>query len=333
MITIRGARGAALENDAAGRGSWNDVRRVSRADLDRLEREYGILPDHLQDMLDADEESRIEKEDEYTLLVVRVPVFEPGAEVSYFTVPLGVFLFPDRVVTVCQGDCEVLRDLADGKVRDLDVANRSAFVLHLLGRAALVFLRHLKDLNRRTTVIERELQRSVKNHELIQLLSIQKSLVYFTTSLKANELLLEKLQNGRILRFREEESELLEDVLTDNKQAISMADIHSDIITGTMDAFASVISNNLNIVMKRLTVISICLMLPTFIVSAFGMNIPLPWHDDPYALVYVGGVSLGLGLVGAIVLRDRKPRLRRARVAAPVAGIVHGGVAPVRTRS
>ena len=309
--------GVLVPTQAAGPGTWVDVRWASREDLAVLEKDYGILAEHLQDIVDADEQSRLEKEDEYTLLIVRLPVHDSRYEPTFFTAPVGIVLFPDRVITVCWADSEVLSDMADNRVRGLSLENRNAFVLRLLGRAAIVYLRHLKVLNRRTGSIERELQKSVRNTELVQLLTIEKSLVYFTTSLKSNELVLEKLLKSRLIRFREEETELLEDVEIDNRQAITMANIHSDILSGMMDAFASVISNNLNIVMKRLTVISLVLMIPTFIVSAFGMNVPLPWHDDGNALWLIGGLCAVSALGGAIALtRDQKP-IRRSRAPVP----------------
>ncbi len=309
--------GVLVPAESAGPGTWVDVRWASREDLTVLEQDYKILSEHLQDIVDADEQSRLEKEDEYTLLIVRLPVHDSRYEPTFFTAPVGIVLFPDRVVTVCWADSEVLSDMADNRVRGLSLENRNAFVLRLLGRAAIVYLRHLKVLNRRTGSIERELQKSVRNTELVQLLTIEKSLVYFTTSLKSNELVLEKLLKSRLIRFQEEETELLEDVEIDNRQAITMANIHSDILSGMMDAFASVISNNLNIVMKRLTVISLVLMIPTFIVSAFGMNVPLPWHDSGNALWYIGGLCAVCALGGAIALtRDRRP-VRRSRAPVP----------------
>lgn len=330
MISYRKTEeGKLLEIDKAVRGSWVDVRSPEKEELELLERDYGVLGEHLADIMDTDEQARIEKEDDYTLLIVRLPVYDPSQELSYFTVPCGILLFPDRVVTVCLRDCEVLEELRAGRARNLSLANKSAFVLHLLGRAAIVYLRYLKEINRRTTVIERELQRSVKNHELTQLLSIEKSLVFFTTSLKSNEILLEKLQATKSMRFKEDETELLEDVLTDNKQAIEMANIYSDILAGMMDAFASVISNNLNIVMKRLTVISIVLMIPTFVVSMFGMNVRVPLEDEPWAFAAIAGICGASALAGGILLRDRRPvpRRRRGRLAAPaVGGLAVGGM-------
>ncbi len=319
MTTIRkndGARLVALEK--AEKNCWIDVCDPTREELARFEAEYRINPEHLQDILDVDEQARIEKEDEYTLLIVRLPVYDARFEVTFYTVPCGIFLFADRVVTICQTDCEALEEFRSGKARGLDVRNKSAFVLHLFGRAAIVYLRYLKDINRRTAVIERELQRSVKNHELTQLLAFEKSLVFFTTSLKSNEIVLEKLQATKTIRFKEDETELLEDVLTDNKQAIEMANIYSDILSGMMDAFASVISNNLNMQMKRLTIISIALMIPTLIVSMFGMNVKVPFESHPEAFFIIAGLCAAAGVFGAVLLRDRRPR-RPAKLAGPAA--------------
>lgn len=326
MIIYRIADGSRLAIvETPGTSAWVDVVAPTKDELSRLESEYGVLPDHITDILDIDEQSRIEKEDEYTLIICRLPVYDARLEVSYFTVPCGVLLFPGRIITVCQYDNEVLDEIRNGKVRGLDPANRNTFVLHLFSRAAICYLRYLKDINRRTAIIEGELQRSVKNHELTQLLSAEKSLVYFTTSIKSNEILLEKLAARRMMRFSEEEEELLEDVLTDNKQAITMSGIYSDILSGMMDAFASVISNNLNIVMKRLTVISIVLMIPTLVVSLFGMNIPLPLAHHPWAFAYILGTCVVLSALGALVLGEggkKKPRRSAAGIAGPATGSI-----------
>jgi magnesium transporter len=175
-----------------------------------------------------------------------------------------------------------------------------------MGRAALNYLRALKELNKKTAIIERELQKSVRNNELVQLLTIQKSLVFFTTSLKSNELLLEKLQKSPLMRFGEDEQDLLEDVLTDNKQAIEMANIYSSILTGTMDAFASVISNNMNVIMKRLTIISISLMFPTFVTGFYGMNVNLPFMNNPFAWIGILSFCAVSALIGGWMLSDRR---------------------------
>jgi magnesium transporter len=313
MISIhtQGELGLA-ETNTVSKNCWIDARNVSKDDLFRLEHEFGIAPELLTDIMDADEQARIEKDDDYTALIVRLPVYDDSYEVAFFTLPLGIILFSDKIVTICQRSSEALDDILKNRIRGFSIRNKSTFVLNLLGRAAFTFLRALKELNKRTNAIERELQRSIKNNELIQLLSLQKSLVYFTTSIKTNELLLEKLQKSPLIRFKEDEKELLEDVVTENKQAIEMANIYSSILTGTMDAFASVISNNLNIVMKRLTIVSIVLMIPTVIYSFFGMNVRLPFQNAFWAGGGIFLASLLFSLLGAILLNTGRKRKKAA---------------------
>jgi magnesium transporter len=262
--------------------------------------------------MDVDEQARVEKEDNYTALIFRIPVYNQEFEVAHFTLPVGIIIFSDKIVTICQKSSDALDDLANNRIRGFSIKNKSAFILNLLGRAAFTFLKALKDLNRSTNAIEQELQKSVQNHELIQLLSVQKSLVYFTTSIKTNELLLEKLQKTSIFRFKEDEKDLLEDVVTENKQAIEMANTYSSILTGTMDAFASVISNNLNIVMRRLTIISIVLMIPTLITSFYGMNIGIPFQKSLWAVWGILAFSLFAAFAGGFFLtRDRRLKWRK----------------------
>ena len=309
MITIRTQGDKKLiTSDELAKDCWVDARNVSREDLSRLENEYHIAQELLADIMDPDEQARIEKEDEYTAIIVRLPIYDESFEVKHYAVPVGIILFNDKIITICQRSSDVLDDLASSRIRDFSIRNKSAFVLNLMGRAALGYLRALKDLNKSTNRIERELQKSVKNNELVQLLTIQKSLVFFTTSLKTNELLLEKLQKSALMRFKEDEQELLEDVLTDNTQAIEMANIYSSILTGTMDAFASVISNNLNMVMKRLTIVSIVLMIPSMVSGFFGMNVELPFQRNPFAFAGILGVSVLSAAVGALMLGERRKK-------------------------
>jgi magnesium transporter len=315
MIVIRtqGEFGI-TEADTVTKGCWIDARDLSGADIKRLQHEFGIAGELLTDIMDADEQARIEKEDDYTALIVRIPVYNESFDASFFTLPLGIILFSDKIVTICQRSSDALDDLVKNRVRGFSTKNKSAFILNLLGRAAFTFLKYLKELNKTTNLIKNELQKSIKNNELIQLLSIQKSLVFFTTSIKSNELLLEKLQKSPLIRFKEDERELLEDVVIENRQAIEMANIYSSILTGTMDAFASVISNNLNIVMKRLTIVSIVLMIPTLIYSFFGMNVDLPFQSHSIAGWGILSVSLLVSILGAILLNtDGKRKKIKAK--------------------
>lgn len=259
--------------------TWIDVRSITREDIRILEEEYHVQQEHILDILDQDELSRIEKDDDYTLIILRLPVYVRENDISYYTIPLGIVLYADTIITICWTDCEVLKDIGANRIKSIMLKDFPAFITRILSRADFTFLRYLKEINRRSANIQDELQLSIKNNELIQLLNLQKSLVYFTTSLKSNQMLLEKLTKTHLLSFDKDDREWLEDVTIDNKQAIEMADTYSNILSGMTDSFASVISNNLNIVMRKLTVFSIMLMVPTFVTSFFGMNVKLPLAD------------------------------------------------------
>lgn len=297
---------------------WIDARDLNRDDIAILESEYNISSELLADIMDVDEQARIEKEEDYVALIMRIPALSDDNDgINQYTIPLGIILFEDTIITLCQGDSIILEDFAKARFRQYPVFTKEGFVISLIGRATMVFIRLLKYLNRQKDLVEQELQKSIANDELVQLLSIQKSLVYFTTSLTTNEMLLGKLQKSSLFTLNdEEEIEYLEDVIIDSKQAIEMVNIYASILTGTMDTFASVINNNVNMIMKRLTVISLALMFPTFITSFYGMNIPLPFQRNTLSFFILTGVCLLSATIGIFLLSDRRNRkivLKQAR--------------------
>lgn len=282
---------------------WVDARNVTSKEISILESDYTLDHDHVLDSLDPDELSRIEQGDGYVLAIMRLPIYFPNSEVRYNTAPLGAIIFQNTIITLCWTDCEVLRDMSANRIKDLNLNDFPAFITQILSRADTMFLRYLKDINRRTTSIQQELQETIENHELIQLFNLEKSLMYFTSSLKSNQLLLEKIRKTRIIKFDEEDEDWLDDVEVDNRQAMEMASTYSLTITGTMDAFASVISNNMNMVMKQLTVFSIALMLISFITSFWGMNIRLPWgNNDSWAGFIIISISCAFLSIGSFLL-------------------------------
>ena len=300
MITIRA-------NDDKRNYTWVDVRDINREDLSVLTEEYLISSDLLADIPDQDEQSRIEKEDDYTDLIVRIPLDDEDQDSPLIqnAIPLGIILYKDKVITICQGDSVVLEDFAKRRFRQYPVATKEGFVLSILGRSALVFIRMLKYINRQKDIVEERLHDVVSNDEIIRLLDIQKSLVYLTTSLTTNESLLEKLSKTPLFKLNsEDEIDFLNDVITDNKQAIAMANIYSSILTGTMEAFSSVLGNNMNIIMKRLTIISLALMFPTFITGFFGMNVRLPHQDKFYAWVFLLVICALVSIVGSFIINN-----------------------------
>ena len=291
--------------------TWIDCREIDKEDISILTDEYMISSELLADIMDSDEQSRIEKEDDYTVIICRLPSAEEDDEkpLERTTITLGMVLYPDRIITICRGDSVVIDDFARHRFRQCPVETKEGFVISILGRAALVYIRFLKYINRQKDLVEEQLHQSIMNYELIQLLQIQKSLVYLTTGLTDNEVLLEKLQKTPYFHLNtEDEEEFLEDSITDNKQAIAMANIYSDILTGTMDAFASVIGNNMNVIMKRLTIISLSLMFPTFITGFFGMNVSIPGMDGKWAWLFLLGLCALVAIIGTFIISDRKNR-------------------------
>ena len=270
---------------------WIDARRVSQTELAELQAEYKLDQELLMDVMDQDELSRIEDWDDYVLAILRLPVFTPNSEVAYTTAPVGAVIFPDKIITICWTDCEVLKDLSANRIKGLSLMDFPAFLIRILSRSDIMFLRYLKEISRRVTSIQGELHEQIENAELIQLLNLEKSLTYFTTSLKANQLLLEKIRRSRILKLDSDDQEWLDDVEIDNRQAMEMADTYSAITTGVMDAFANVISNNMNVAMKKLAVINLVMMAPTFVTSFFGMNFKLPFDNmKGYIPVSIAGL-------------------------------------------
>ena len=175
----------------------------------------------------------------------------------------------------------MLKDFGANRVRNVRLNDFPSFIVHIINRANLNFLRYLKEINRRSTSIQNEMRLEVENKEIILMLGLEKSLVYFTTSLKSNSLLLMKMKSTRLIKFDEDDLDFVEGVTIDNRQAIEMADTYANILFGVMDAYSSVISNNLNVVMKKLAIINLVMMAPTFVTSFFGMNFKLPFDDLP----------------------------------------------------
>ncbi len=279
-----------------------------KSELVKLSGEMFIPTDFLTDPLDVDERARIETEDGVLLIVLRIPKYdEINPEIPFTTIPAGIILTKeDTIVTISSSDITDILDLCNSRTKGIITGKRSSVVLQIFLKTSLLYLKHLKEINRRTGEIERELQKSLKNEELIKLLNIEKSLVFFTTSLKSNELMMERLLKMELLKLTSDDKDKLEDVLIDNKQAIEMANIYSNILSGMMDAFASVISNNLNVVLKILTSITIILMIPTLTASIYGMNIDLPFEHSPHAFFIVTGISFTLSLLSVLIfIRNR----------------------------
>ena len=301
--------GAMHEKEEMQPGCWIALTNPTASEIIDIADTYQIDPDHLRAPLDEEERSRIEVEDEYTLILVDIPSIEERNGKDWFvTIPLAIITTKDVLITVCLEETPVLTSFMDGRVRDFHTFMKTRFILQILYKNATQFLQYLRISDKKSEVIERKLHQSQKNEELIELLELEKSLVYFTTSLRSNEVVLEKLLRIEKIKKYPEDTDLLEDVIVENKQAIEMANIYSGILSGTMDAFASVISNNLNIVMKFLATVTIVLSIPTMIASFYGMNVNshgMPFADSPYGFAIVLGLTLLLSLFVAYIFNKK----------------------------
>lgn len=270
--------GTVVALERAEPGCWVNLVNPTRKEIDSVIVSQHVDAGFINAALDPEETSRVELEDDQALLIVDIPVEEESDSITrdvqmYATLPMGIVVAEDVVITVCLEDTSVTRDIASGKVRGVQTAMRTRFVFQLLLRVAGRFLNYLHRIERSFTDIERRLYDSLRNEELMMLLGLQKSLVYFSASLKGNEVTMEKVLRGRILKLYEDDRDLLEDALIEIRQAIEMAGIYSSILAGTMETYSSVVSNNMNDIMKALTVITLIMTIPNMVFGFYGMNV------------------------------------------------------------
>ena len=283
------------------KGSWINLVNPSEKDIKKVCENVNIQEEFIRTSLDYEEKARIDYEgdDNTTLFVVDVPIIEKEYEnYIYTTMPLGMIVVrDDYFITVSLKNNKVIEDFEQRKIKNFQTYKKTRFIFQILYLNASYMLNYLKQINKETEIAEYILKNSMKNKELLKLLSLEKALVYFTTSLKSNELVMEKTLRGKIIKLYEDDEDILEDAITENRQAIEMANIYRDILNGTMDAYASIISNNLNGVMKFLTSITIVLAVPTMISSFWGMNVGLPFQNDPRGFVIMITISVILTLL------------------------------------
>jgi len=286
-------------------GSWINAVSPTLEEITWLE-SLNIPQDYITYPLDLDERPRTERENGELLIVLRIPVFQGhDVDVPYTTIPLGIILNGQYVVTICKMGNDIVQEFTTGRVRSLATGKRNRFVLRILLNTANRFLIYLREINKVVDALEDQLQRSTRNKEVLALLKYQKSLTYFTTALKANELMMERLHRSQFFRTYPDDEDLLEDVITENQQAIEMTNISSNILSSMMDAFASIIKNNLNAVMKFLASVTIVLSVPTMIASFFGMNVHIPMEDQPVAFLAIILMSVATSLFIAYIFVKR----------------------------
>ncbi|HIS32368.1 MAG TPA: magnesium transporter CorA family protein [Candidatus Limivivens intestinipullorum] len=310
MIKIfRTIDGMIHQVNEAQEGCWIALINPTATEILEIAGQYGIEQSDLRAPLDEEERSRIEVEDNYTMVLVDIPMIEERNDKDwYVTIPMSIVLTEDMIFTVCLEDTPVLSAFMDGRVRNFFTYKKTRFILQILYKNATMFLHYLRIIDKKSEEVEKKLHSSTRNEELLELMELEKSLVYFTTSLRSNEVVLEKLLKADSIKHYPEDEELLEDVIIENKQAIEMANIYSGILSGMMDAYASVISNNMNIIMKFLTTVTIVLTIPNIIFGAFGMNLMssgIPFADNPWGFPIVILLTVLISVVVAFIFSKK----------------------------
>ncbi|MDK2888145.1 MAG: magnesium transporter [Thermoanaerobacter sp.] len=297
------------------KGSWVNLVNPTREEIEEVVHRLALPVNFLEYPLDEEESSRIEVEEGCVLIIIRVPIIRDN---TYDTIPLGIIITENNIITICLEDLAIISEFSSCRIKGFYTFKKTRFLLQIFYKTAIHYLRYLRQIDKRSEEIQQKLHSSTQNKELIKLFSLEKSLVYFTTSLRANGIVMEKLLkshlakdaeslevNVGLIKMYEEDEDLLEDVITENKQAIEMSEVYADILSSTMDAFASIISNNQNMVVKFLTSVTIILMIPTMLFSLYGMNVELPFQNSEGAFLGIVFLSVILSIITLFVFRKR----------------------------
>jgi magnesium transporter len=287
-------------------GCWINVVDPLPAEITRVSEELGIPIDYLTYPLDIDERARTEKDEGVTLIILRVPHYEgDSADIPYVTMPLGIILTERAIVTIGKVETEILNDFVQGRVKGWSTGKRNRFLLQILLSTAQRYLHYLNVIEKGIDQLEDRLQKTPRNREVLELLKYQKSLVYFTTALRSDELMMERLQRSQIFKLYPDDEDLLDDVLIEVRQAIEMTGITNNILTQTVDAFGSIISNNLNVVVKLLTSMTIILTIPMLVASIYGMNVDLPFDELQHGFWIIMGIAVSAAGIAVYIFWKR----------------------------
>lgn len=285
---------------------WVNVEIPNDEDFNFMIQNLRVPEDFLDDIADPDERSHTDSKGEWTLIIIRIPFRQDNDNQPYSTIPFGILGNNENVVTVCYKQTEMINDfILHTQRKNIFITNHFELILRLLFSSTVWFQKYLKQINNKVNAAEKELEKSIRNEDLLQLRNLQKTLVYFNTSIRGNEIMIGRLES----LFQSKgyhNKDLVEDVQIELKQAYNTANIYNDILTGMMDAFASIISNNVNTIMKRMTSISIVLMLPTLIASFYGMNVKVGFDKVPYAFAIIVCFSFTLAILAFIIFRKIK---------------------------
>jgi magnesium transporter len=295
--------------DKAETGSWvNVLPPLKQEEFTELSETLEIPVDFLKDSLDIDERSRYDIDGNVKLIVIKTPTENNSfneSDAFYITIPICIILTHNQIVTVNSFENEAIKKFLNS-FQNRHPDKKSMMVLKIFEKITTNFQEHLKEINQRRNLLEQKLYDSNRNVELLELVRIQKSLVYFVTALRSNELLMMKIVRTNILQLNEEEKEFLEDLIVETSQALEMANTYTNILSSTLDAFASIISNNLNNVLKRLTSITIILSLPALVTSIYGMNVPIPGQNMPHSFYVPIFLSLGISVIISVYFMKKK---------------------------
>lgn len=302
--------GALLHPEKIEKDCWISLTAPTPQELESVAETTGVEVDALRAALDDEERARVELEDNYHLILVDSPelekeIIDDTEHSRYITMPLAIVTARDIVITVTLRETPILQYFKSGRAKDFFTYKKTRFILQIFYRVATVYLQYLRGINRESDRLEDKLKVSQRNREIMEMHELEKALVYFTTAIRSNEAVFEKLLKTEKVKRYPEDEDLLEDVIIENRQALEMANIYSGILNSTMDTFSSVISNNLNVVMKSLATVTIVMSIPTMIASFYGMNVPLPGQNHPYGFPAVLGFAGLLALIVVIIFRKK----------------------------
>lgn len=300
-----------MELERLEKGYWLDIVAPSEDELQEIAAATGIQMDFLSAALDEEEKSRIEVEDDQILILVDIPFFRSNKD--YDTLPLGIIITENGITTVCLEANGVTADFGSHNARLFSTFKKTRFLFQILYKSATLYLKYIRIIIKRTDELEIHLRQSMENNELFNLLDLQKSLTYFSTSLRSNSIVMERLLRLRnasasqhLIKVYEEDEDLLDDVIIEYKQAVEMVEMYSHILNSMMEVFASIISNNLNLVMKFLASVTILLAIPTLISGLWGMNVHVPFADSPYGFAIVVCLAFVVAIGSALFLWKRR---------------------------
>ena len=285
------------------KGCWISIIKPNNSEINYICDKFNIDQNDFRSALDREERARLEIEDEYNMVLIDIPIDESDDSIHYTTVPLGIFIMNETIITVCSMESNILEDFINNKIKDFNTSKKTRFLFQIFKQNALYYLKYLRQIDKRTSEIEENIYNSVQNKELIQLLNLEKSLIYFSTSLKSNEIIINKVIRSKHIKKFEDDEDFLEEVIIENKQALEMATIYGDILSRVMDAFSSIISNNQNRVMSILTIVTLAMSFMTIISGLFGMNLEgIPFNQHPNGFFIIAGFSILISLTLSFVL-------------------------------